>query len=114
MARERLRTLGVAGISSVATAVVLSRWLRGLSPLRSDLVRRVDRGTSAGSVRLTVVVPAYLEEGRIAATVARLTSELAAIAADGGLEVVVVDDGSPDATAKEAEGGGGHRGGAPP
>jgi putative flippase GtrA len=55
-----------------------------------------------GTCRLSVVVPAYREAGRIGVTVHRLHDELADVAADGGLEVVVVDDGSGDGTADEA------------
>lgn len=55
-----------------------------------------------GTCRLSVVVPAYREAGRIGTTVRRLHDELADVAADGGLEVVVVDDGSGDGTADEA------------
>jgi dolichyl-phosphate beta-glucosyltransferase len=50
-------------------------------------------------------VPAY-REPRIAETVARLRAELASIADDGGLEIVVVDDGSGDATADIARSAG--------
>lgn len=53
--------------------------------------------------RLSVVVPAYREADAIAATIERIRLELAAVAADGGLEVVVVDDGSGDGTAANAE-----------
>jgi dolichyl-phosphate beta-glucosyltransferase len=49
-----------------------------------------------------VVVPAYREADAIAGTVDRIRAELAAVAADGGLEVVVVDDGSGDGTADAA------------
>src|SRR5690606_13108855 len=52
-----------------------------------------------GTCRLSVVIPAYREPGRIGATVGRIHDELADVAADGGLEVVVVDDGSGDDTA---------------
>lgn len=52
--------------------------------------------------RLSVIVPAYAEAGRIGATVASLREALQPVAADGGLELIVVDDGSPDATAEEA------------
>lgn len=55
--------------------------------------------------RLSVVVPAYREERRIAATVAALRAAL-----DGhGVEIVVVDDGSGDATAAQAERAGADR-----
>ena len=53
-------------------------------------------------LRLSVVVPAYREADRIGATVRRLRDELAEVAGDGGLEIVVVDDGSDDATADAA------------
>lgn len=56
----------------------------------------------AGDVRLSVIIPAYREVGAIATTVARIRAELADVAADGGLEVVVVDDGSGDGTAAAA------------
>ena len=44
-----------------------------------------------GTVRLSVVVPAYREAGRIGGTVRRLRAALGAL--DGGVEIVVVDDG---------------------
>jgi len=50
-------------------------------------------------VRLSVVVPAYREAGRIGETVATLRSELAPVHHEGGVEIVVVDDGSDDGTA---------------
>lgn len=51
---------------------------------------------------LSVVIPAFGEEGRITATVQRLRR---ALDVDGGVEIVVVDDGSPDATAEAARRG---------
>jgi glycosyltransferase involved in cell wall biosynthesis len=57
-------------------------------------------------VRLSVVIPAFREEESIASTIDRVRSELAGIGAEGGLEVVVVDDGSPDDTAGRAREGG--------
>ncbi len=63
---------------------------------------RRDRPPAPGAVRLSVVVPAYREADAIAATVDRIRAELAAVADDGGLEVVVVDDGSGDGTADAA------------
>jgi glycosyltransferase involved in cell wall biosynthesis len=106
MAHERLRYAGVAAVSSVVTAVALSRWIRGLSPLRADLIRRLHRGEAPGDVRLTVVVPAFMEEGRIGVSVKRLFADLDTLAAYGGLEVLVVDDGSSDGTVAEAEAAG--------
>jgi dolichyl-phosphate beta-glucosyltransferase len=106
MAHDRLRYTGVAVASSLVTAVALARWMRGLSPLRADLVRRQYRGEAPGTVRLTVVVPAYMEQDRIGRTVARLKADLDTLAAYGGLEVLVVDDGSTDDTAAVAEAAG--------
>lgn len=60
-----------------------------------------DRGAAARP-RLSVVLPAYEEQDRIAATVDRVRDGLGDLARDG-LEVVVVDDGSRDATAAEAK-----------
>jgi glycosyltransferase involved in cell wall biosynthesis len=93
----------VAAASSALTLVVVRRWQLGLSPVRADLTSRRPRPVPPGDVRLSVVVPAYEEAPGIAATVARLRAELAAVAADGGLEIVVVDDGSTDRTADAAE-----------
>jgi dolichyl-phosphate beta-glucosyltransferase len=55
--------------------------------------------------RLSVVVPAYREEHRIAGAVGRLRSSLDVLAGDG-LELIVVDDGSRDGTAAAAESAG--------
>jgi glycosyltransferase involved in cell wall biosynthesis len=52
--------------------------------------------------RLSVIVPAYAEAGRIGASVAALRDALRPVAVEGGIELIVVDDGSPDATAEEA------------
>jgi glycosyltransferase involved in cell wall biosynthesis len=49
--------------------------------------------------RLSVVIPAYREQERIADTVRAVR---AACAPAGDVEIVVVDDGSPDATAQAA------------
>lgn len=61
------------------------------------------RPPAPGRVRLSVVVPAYREADRIGDTVVAIRAALADVAANGGLEVVVVDDGSDDATADAAE-----------
>ncbi len=60
------------------------------------------RGPAPGSVRLSVVIPAFQEADAIGAAIERIRAELADVAASGGLEVVVVDDGSVDGTAEVA------------
>ncbi len=77
--------------------------------VRGKQAEPVARPVAPGSVRLSVVVPAYREADRIAETVGRIRTELAEVAADGGLEIVVVDDGSDDDTAERAERAGADR-----
>ncbi len=62
----------------------------------------IDRPAPAGSVRLSLVIPAYKEEGRISETIAQVRTGLAIYHDAGDLEIVVVDDGSNDATARVA------------
>ncbi len=52
-----------------------------------------------GAPALSVILPAYEEEGRIAIAVERLRRELSVL---GDVEIVVVDDGSRDETAQAA------------
>ncbi len=101
------------GLSSLAAfpakcvAVAISAVIRGLSH-RLVLFRVVRREQSSpmrrpvpeGEMRVSVVVPAYREEARIAVTVARIRRELDVFTGD--LEIIVVDDGSPDGTADAA------------
>ena len=63
---------------------------------------RVERGPAPGDVRLSVVVPAYMEGEQAAVAVRELRAALAGVTADGGVELVVVDDGSTDGTADAA------------
>jgi len=56
-----------------------------------------------------VVVPAYEVADRIGATVDDLRRALFDVAANGGVEIVVVDDGSSDATADAARAAGADR-----
>ena len=65
-----------------------------------------NRPVAAGTVRLSVVVPAYHEEGRIGPTIERMRRELATVHDNGGVEIVVVDDGSGDDTAEQARAAG--------
>jgi dolichyl-phosphate beta-glucosyltransferase len=103
---SRARDLAVGAGASLA-AVGLWRTLarRGLAStwIRSDLGRRRSRPPAPGDLRLTVVVPAFGEQGRIGETVHQLRAALKEVDEDGGLEILVVDDGSPDSTAREAE-----------
>ncbi len=101
-------TLG-ALFGAKALALVLAGGLRLaayrvvlVAPTRRELRVRTSRSDPPGEVRLSVVVPAYREEGRIATSVARLAEVLADVADNGGIEILVVDDGSGDATAAEA------------
>ena len=101
------------GLSSLAAfpakcvAVAISAVIRGLSH-RLVLFRVVRREQSSpmrrpvpdGEMRVSVVVPAYREEARIADTVTRIRRELDVFADD--LEIIVVDDGPPDGTADAA------------
>lgn len=91
-------------VSLFCAAVVRLAAYRGvlLATFTQSRRQREDRGPAPGSLRLTVVVPAYNEADRIGDTLAELRAGLAEVAADGGLELVVVDDGSPDGTADRA------------
>lgn len=91
-------------VSLAAAFVVRSSNYRNLMfrAVRDDQSTPARRPESGSEVRLSVVVPAYSEGDRIGETVSRIRSELSAVADSGGLEVVVVDDGSPDNTAAAA------------
>jgi dolichyl-phosphate beta-glucosyltransferase len=89
-----------AGVRVTAYRSVLFR------RVRTEQARRAERQPCPGTVRLSVVVPAYREGARAASTVERLRSALGEVARSGGLEVVVVDDGSGDDTAEQARAGG--------
>jgi dolichyl-phosphate beta-glucosyltransferase len=69
---------------------------------RRDLRTRRDRPPSPGEHRLSVVLPTYAEGARVAASVAAVRAALDGI----DTEILVVDDGSPDDTAAQAEAAG--------
>jgi len=69
--------------------------------VRQTLDERRPRPPAPGGPRLSLIIPAYREAARIGSTVARVRSELGPLV-DDDLEIVVVDDGSGDATASEA------------
>ena len=92
-----------AKLIAVGVAAVIRAFFHRVVLFR--VVRReqgmpVHRPPAEGDVRLSVVVPAYNEAVRIAETVQRIRTELAEFTDD--LEIVVVDDGSPDRTADAA------------
>jgi len=91
----------VALLAAGAVRLAGYRWVL-LAELTRTRRARWARPPAPGACRLSVVVPAYDEADRIGDTVRRLQAGLADVAADGGLEIVVVDDGSPDATADVA------------
>lgn len=73
-----------------------------LSAVRRAIHERVPRASPPGSVRASIVIPAYEEAQGIAATVGAVRAALSGLAASGGVEIVVVDDGSSDGTADAA------------
>jgi putative flippase GtrA len=91
----------VALVAAGAVRLVSYRWAL-LGELTWARRVRWARPPAPGDRRLSVVVPAYEEADRIGDTVRRLAEGLARVAAAGGLEIVVVDDGSADATADAA------------
>jgi putative flippase GtrA len=99
-----LALLAAKAVGIVAAGVVRIVAYRGVlgGDVRRFLGQRRPMEPAPGDVRLTVVVPAKDEADRIGSTVARLRRELADLA----LEVLVVDDGSSDATAAVAEAAG--------
>jgi len=95
----------VALVVAGAVRLVGYRWVL-VAELTSARKVRWARPKPPGDLRLSVVVPAYHEADRIGETVRRLGQALADIGESGGLEVIVVDDGSSDATADAALSGG--------
>jgi dolichyl-phosphate beta-glucosyltransferase len=105
----RGRTTVAELLAAKLAAVVAAALVRSVAHRRLlfRVVRRAQdqpacRPPAPGTLRLSVVVPAYNEAPRIAATIAALRSDLADVARHGGLEIVVVDDGSADSTAEVA------------
>lgn len=74
--------------------------------IRRDQLRPIQREAATGDVRLSVVVPAFCEAEGIGGAVIRIREALGRLETEGGYEVVVVDDGSSDATAELAESAG--------
>ncbi|MEI7593225.1 MAG: glycosyltransferase [Actinomycetes bacterium] len=108
MMRRLMALVVLAGATLLgAVAVTLTNGRRAAHlRVRFDLGQRVDRPPAPGTMRLSVIVPAFREQDQIGDTVRRLRQELASIDQDGGVEIVVVDDGSGDRTAMQAEAAG--------
>ena len=100
---------GSGDFAAKAVAVAAAAVVRSLAyrTLLFRVIRREQdepdlRPPPEGTHRLSVVVPAYREADRIAATVSRIRTELASVVEPADLEVVVADDGSDDGTADAA------------
>ncbi|HET6775189.1 MAG TPA: glycosyltransferase [Acidimicrobiales bacterium] len=91
----------VALVAAGLVRLVGYRWVL-LGELTRARRARWQRPAPPGDCRLSVVVPAYDEADRIGRTVQDLRDGLADVAAAGGLEIVVVDDGSTDGTSDAA------------
>ncbi len=105
--RRDTRAAVAAKVPAVAVAGA-ARWALHRRVLfrvvRSTHVPDPARPAPPGALRLSVVIPAWCEADRIGDTVRRVREALAAV--DGGVEVVVVDDGSTDGTADAAKAAG--------
>ncbi len=102
----------VAKVIAIAFAAVVrltSYRLVLFRVVRREQSSPVARPPAPGTARLSVVIPAYREVDRIAATVAEVRRQLAELDRVGDLEIVVVDDGSADGTAEAAEAAGADR-----
>jgi putative flippase GtrA len=64
--------------------------------------QRADRPDAPGELRFSVIVPAYNEADRIVGAVKAIREALVEVHEDGGVEIVVVDDGSRDGTGHAA------------
>ena len=106
------RDLAAKVLAVAAAAVVRGMAYRAFlfRVIRREQDRPVPRPPAVGDVRVSVVLPAFREADRIADAVGRVRRELGdALDGSGDLEVVVVDDGSPDDTAARAAAAGADR-----
>jgi putative flippase GtrA len=91
----KLLSLSVAaGFRLLAYRAVL------VNRIRAARSERVIGPPSPGELRFSVVIPALDEERSIGSTVAAIRAALVDV--DGGVEVIIVDDGSTDGTADAA------------
>lgn len=103
-------SLDLGALVSKSGAVVLAAVVRWISyrwvlftEVRRELSVRRQRTPPPGEVRLSIVVPAYREAAGIADTIEKLRATLGPVVGEDELEILVVDDGSPDDTADAAE-----------
>jgi len=94
-----------AVLVAAAVRMLAYRWVL-FGEVRRDIGRRSHRPPAPGEVRLSVVVPAYGEAATVGATLGRIRAEVGDELGPADLELVVVDDGSPDTTAAAAEAAG--------
>ncbi|HTN99340.1 MAG TPA: glycosyltransferase [Microthrixaceae bacterium] len=92
--------LGIKAISLTAAFLVrVARYRNSMFvAVRENQANPLERPEAPGECRLSVVIPAYMEEDRIAATIAAIREATAEVDTNGGVEVIVVDDGSTDRT----------------
>ena len=107
LAAKALAVVAAAGVRGIAYRAFLFR------VIRREQDHPADQPPASGTFRVSVVLPAYSEADRIAVAVTRVRRELGeALGRDGELEpveIIVVDDGSPDETALRAEAAGADR-----
>jgi glycosyltransferase involved in cell wall biosynthesis/putative flippase GtrA len=84
---------------------VVYRWIL-FGRVRRELALKVDRPPPSEHYRLSVVLPAFNEGERIAQSVETLRATLGGEIGADNLQVLVVDDGSTDDTASEAQAAG--------
>ncbi len=103
-------SLGSVGVLSAKSLAVAAAAVIRAGLHRSVLFRAVRREQGSpiarplppGRARLSVIIPAFQEESRIADTIRATRLQLATYDEAGELEIVVVDDGSSDDTAAAA------------
>ncbi len=96
----------VAKLFAIAAAAVVravsNRWLL-FQVVRNEQAEPANRAAPTDPLRLSVIVPAYKEAGRIAETVETLHTHFRTLIDPSDFEIIVVDDGSGDGTADAAE-----------